>query len=233
VAGIQGVRAGMKIVIVIPAHNEAQRIGPLVAAIRVLDYDCLVVDDGSLDATGAVASQAGAMVIKTPSKSGKGHALKVGFDQVLKGSYDALIIMDGDGQHSPADIAAFVACYQKTGADIVCGNRMQNPRGMPFVRLMTNGFMSWLISLICRQHIPDTQCGFRLIKTQVLRSIKLECSDFEVETEVLIKARKKGFKVDSVGIQSIYNGEVSKIRPVRDTLRFITYLFRELLKKNV
>ena len=110
---------------------------------------------------------------------------------------------------------------------------MQNPRGMPLVRLMTNSFMSWLISLICRQHIPDTQCGFRLIKTQALRAMTLECSDFEIETEVLIKASKKGFKVVSIGIQSIYNGGVSKINPVRDTFRFLAYLLRELSKKNV
>jgi hypothetical protein len=151
---------------------------------------------------------------------------------VLKNSYDALIAMDGDGQHSPADIAAFVDCYKTTGVDIICGNRMQNPQGMPFVRLMTNSFMSWLISLICRQNIPDTQCGFRLITTRALAAMTLECSDFEIETEVLVKARKKGFKVASVAIQSIYNGEVSKIKPVRDTFRFLAYLFRELFKKN-
>lgn len=223
----------MKIAIVIPAHNEAQNIGPLVAAIRALDYDCLVIDDGSMDTTGTLASQAGAVVLKTASKSGKGHALRIGFEYVLKNAYDALIAMDGDGQHSPADIPAFVDCYKTTGADIICGNRMQNPRGMPLVRWLTNSFMSWFISLVCHQPIPDTQCGFRLIKTQVLQAMTLECSDFEIETEVLVKASKKGFKVASVGVQSIYNGEVSKIRPVRDTFRFLAYFFRELLKKNV
>lgn len=223
----------MKIAIVIPAHNEAQNIGPLVAAIRALDYDCLVIDDGSMDTTGTLASQAGAVVLKTASKSGKGHALRIGFEYVLKNAYDVLIAMDGDGQHSPADIPAFVDCYKTTGADIICGNRMQNPRGMPLVRWLTNSFMSWFISLVCHQPIPDTQCGFRLIKTQVLQAMTLECSDFEIETEVLVKASKKGFKVASVGVQSIYNGEVSKIRPVRDTFRFLAYFSRELLKKNV
>ncbi len=223
----------MKIVIVIPAYNEASSMGPLVSAIRALGYDCLVIDDGSLDATNSIASQAGAVVLKNASKRGKGYALKIGFDYALANSYDALIAMDGDGQHLPSDIGAFVGCYKTTGADIVCGNRMRNPRGMPFVRRMTNSFMSWLISLICRQNIPDTQCGFRLIKIRVVEAITLECSDFEIETEVLIKASKNGFKIASVGIQSIYNGGVSKIRPVRDTWRFLTYLFRELLKKNV
>ena len=130
----------MKIAIVIPAHNEAQNIGPLVEAMRALGYDCLVIDDGSMDTTDTVAAQAGAVVLKTASKSGKGNALKIGFDYVFKNAYEALIAMDGDGQHSPSDIAAFVDCYQNTNADIVSGNRMQNPRGMPLVRLADQSF---------------------------------------------------------------------------------------------
>ena len=222
----------MKIAVVIPAHNEAQAIGPLVEAVRKLGYDCIVVDDGSVDKTSDRASQALAVVLKTGGKSGKGNALKVGFDYVLKNNYEALIAMDGDGQHSPSDIAAFVACYQKIDADIVAGNRMHNPKGMPLVRLATNHFMSWLISFFCRQRIADTQCGYRLIRTKVLNAIKLESSDFEIETEVLIKASKKRFKIASVVIQTIYRNEKSKINPVQDTLRFIAYLWRELWRKN-
>ena len=231
-AFIQGPWRNMKIAIVIPAHNEAQTIGPLVESVRAFGYVCIVINDGSVDKTEELAGQAHAVVLRTATKSGKGNALKVGFDYVLNNGYEALIAMDGDGQHSPADIAAFVACYQNKNADIVSGNRMNNSRGMPPVRLATNHFMSWLISLFCRQHIPDTQCGFRLIKSNVLREIKLESSDFEIETEVLIKASKKGFKIVSVDIQTIYRDEVSKIQPVRDTVRFIAYLWRELIRKN-
>jgi len=221
-----------QLAIVIPAHNEAQTIGSLVESVRALGYDCIVIDDGSVDKTGIVAGQAHAVVLKTKAQRGKGNALKVGFDYVIKNGYEALIAMDGDGQHSPSDIAVFVACYQNTDADIISGNRMHDPRGMPMVRLATNRFMSWLISLFCRRHIPDTQCGFRLIKTKVLQAIRLESSDFEIETEVLIKACKKGFKIASVDIQTIYRDEVSKIQPVRDTIRFIAYLWHELLRKN-
>lgn len=221
-----------RIAIIVPAHNEAKAIGPLVEAVRALGYDCIVIDDGSVDNTNAVALQAGAVVLQTKVKSGKGNALKLGFDYVIKNGYEALIVMDGDGQHSPSDIKGFVDCYQRTNADIVSGSRMNDPRGMPLVRLATNRLMSWLISLFCHQHIADTQCGFRLIKTDVLRAIKLESSDFEIETEVLIRASKKGFKIGSADVQTIYNDEVSKIRPVRDTVRFIAYLWRELLRKN-
>lgn len=222
----------MKVIVVIPAHNEERTIGPLVEAVRVLGYDCVVIDDGSVDRTNELALLARAVVLKTGGKSGKGNALKLGFDHALKNGYDALIAMDGDGQHSPSDISAFVSCCQETGADIVSGDRMQNPKGMPWVRLATNHFMSWLISLFCRQPIPDTQCGFRLIKTRVLQAIRLESSDFEIETEVLIKASKKGFKIASVPIETIYRDEVSKIQPMRDTFRFVNYLWHEWWMKN-
>ena len=222
----------MKIAVVIPAHNEAQTIGPLVESVRALGFDCIVINDGSVDKTELMATQAHAIVLRTATKSGKGSALKVGFDHVLKNDYEALIAMDGDGQHSPSDISAFVACYKEKSPDIVSGNRMNNSRGMPPIRFVTNHFMSWLISLFCRQHIPDTQCGFRLIRSNVLREVKLESSDFEIETEVLIKASKKGFKIASVDIQTIYRDEKSKIQPFRDTVRFIAYLWRELMRKN-
>ncbi len=218
--------------IIIPAHNESVNIGPLVEAIRQLGYDCIVIDDGSTDGTDAVAQQAGAVVIKTHAKGGKGNALKMGFDYAIRNGYEALIAMDGDGQHAPSDISAFVECYQHSSADIITGNRMHHPDGMPVIRLITNRLMSWLISFFCHQHIPDTQCGFRLIKTNVLRAVKLESSDFEIETEVLIKGSKKGFKIASVDIQTIYRDEVSKIQPVRDTLRFMAYLWREIWRKN-
>jgi len=200
--------------------------------VRLLGYECVVIDDGSIDKTNEIASRAGAAVIQTGGRAGKGNALKLGFDHARRNGFDALITMDGDGQHSPSDISSFVTCYQNQQADIVTGNRMHNPKGMPLVRLVTNHFMSWLISLFCRQRIPDTQCGYRLIKTKVLDAIKLESSDFEIETEVLIKASKKGFKIASVNIQTIYSNEISKIQPVRDTFRFLAYLWRELWRKD-
>ena len=92
--------------------------------------------------------------------------------------------------------------------------------------------MSWIVSFICRQNIPDSQCGFRLIMSRVLKQICLECNDFEIETEVLIKAYKKGFAMSSVAIATIYRNEKSKINPVRDTVRFFAYLMREVFTKR-
>ena len=220
----------MRTVIVIPAHNEAKSISNLVKAIIELGYDVIVVDDGSVDDTAILAKTQGAQVISTHKKSGKGNALRLAFAQALQQNYDAVITLDGDGQHAPSDIVNFLECYQKSHADIISGDRMHNPVGMPWIRRMTNGFMSWLISVVCRQRITDTQCGFRLITAKVLKSIDLKCNDFEIETEILIKASKKGFRIASAPIQTIYRDEVSKINPLRDTLRFIRYISVEVFK---
>ncbi len=218
----------MKLIILIPAHNEAKSIGVLVGQLTALHYECMVVDDGSIDGTGLIASQAGAIVLSTGKKSGKGAALRLGFAQIVKSDYTVALLMDGDGQHAPEDVDVFIKAYEKTGADIINGNRLNNPQGMPWLRLRTNRFMSWLISRICGQRVDDTQCGFRLITVKVLRAITLTCNDFEIETEILLKSAKKGFRFVSCDIKSIYRDEVSKIRPFKDTLRFIRYLIKEV-----
>ncbi len=222
----------MRIAIVIPAYNEAKAIAPLVESVCAKGFEVIVVDDGSSDGTGELALKQGAVVLYTKERNGKGGALKMGFTYCMAQGFDALIAMDGDGQHAPSDLDAFTRCYAQTKADIISGNRMGNPQGMPLIRLATNNFMSWLISIICRQSIPDTQCGFRFIKMDVLKAITIECSDFEIETEILIKAAKKGFKIASVPIQTIYRDEISKIKPLKDTARFFVFIMKEAFRRD-
>ena len=135
--------------------------------------------------------------------------------------------MDGDGQHSIADMDRFIEKFSRQRSGVIVGNRMSNPTGMPLIRRWTNQFMSFLISSICRQAIPDTQCGYRLIGTDVLKAVELTSHDFEIETEVLIKASKKNFPISSVPIASIYSGQTSHINPFLDTFRFFKYLLKE------
>src|SRR3569623_311385 len=187
----------MRIVIVIPAHNESKTIGSLVKAIVELGYDVIVVNDGSVDDTALLAKTQGEQVVSTHKKSGKGNALRLAFACAIEQSYGAVITVDGDGQHAPSDLKNFIECYQKSHADIINGDRMQNTTSMPLIRRLTNKFMSWMISLLCRQRISDTQCGYRFITTKVLKSIELKSNDFEIETEILIRASKKGFRIAS------------------------------------
>lgn len=217
----------MKTCVLIPAYNESKEIGRVVEAVKNKGLDVIVVDDGSTDNCGVIAREKGAAVLRHEVRCGKGLSLKEGFKQVLKGPYTAVITMDGDGQHAPEDLNQFLAKQEQDPASIITGNRMVNFKDMPLVRYWTNCFMSSLISSICKQHIPDTQCGFRYIHRKILEDIQITCNDFEIETEVLIKASKKGYKIHSVPIKTIYREERSNIRPIKDTFRFFRYLIRE------
>jgi hypothetical protein len=134
--------------------------------------------------------------------------------------------MDGDAQHSPDDIQRFVELARSHNNAMVIGNRMSDPKKMPLDRKLTNIFMSFVVSLICGQRVPDSQCGFRLIKRDLLQNIKIESSRFEVESEILIKASRAKTKILSVPIESRYGKEASQINPLWDTCRFIIFLLK-------
>lgn len=218
----------MKTCVLIPAYNESEKIGGIIAQILRFGIEVVVVDDGSKDNTAQIARQHGAVVLSEPLNHGKGAALIKGFDYVLGHDFDAVITMDGDGQHDPEDIPYFIRSAESSDSGVIIGNRMGEAAGMPISRLYTNKFMSRLISCIVAQKIPDTQCGFRLIKKEVLRAIKLRCCNYEIESEVILKAARQGLKVASVPIRTMYNQERSRINPLIDTFRFIGFIFYEL-----
>ncbi|NQT06677.1 MAG: glycosyltransferase family 2 protein [Candidatus Omnitrophica bacterium] len=216
----------MKTCVLIPTYNESRMIGELLSEVKNSGHDIVVVDDGSSDNTGKIAHENGAAVIMHKENMGKGASLKSGFAHALVNGYEAVIIMDGDGQHSPKDIERFVKSAKITGADLIIGNRMENPKAMPFIRWATNKCLSHVISKISGQYIPDTQCGFRLIKRRLLEKIILVTSKFETESEMLIRAGRKNFRIHSIPIKSIYNNEVSTIHPLKDAFRFIRLIFK-------
>lgn len=219
----------MKTCVIIPTYNEAREIGNLVKKIREQNLDVLVVDDGSWDNTSQLANNNGAKVLRNEINQGKGASLIKGFNYALPLDYDAIITMDGDGQHLPEDLPYFIRLAKYSASGIFIGNRMQKTKNMPWVRLLTNRFMSWLISCVAKQKIPDTQCGFRLIKKEVLEKLNLRTRKYETESEVLIRSSRLGFKIESVPIKTMYIGEKSQIKPFIDTLRFIRFIIREIL----
>jgi hypothetical protein len=113
----------------------------------------------------------------------------------------------------------------KPGVDVVIGSRMSNPGPMPLLRVWTNRFMSRVLSRLVGQRIADTQSGFRLIRRSVLEGLRLETDRFEAESELLIKAGRRGFRIAEVAIPAVYGAERSKIRPLTDTLRWIRLLW--------
>ncbi|MFH1355192.1 MAG: glycosyltransferase family 2 protein [Candidatus Omnitrophota bacterium] len=218
----------MKTCIVIPAYNEARAIAGVIQQILSHKLDLIIVDDGSLDDTSEVAKMAGATVIKNLKNEGKGSSLIKGFNYALENNFDAVISMDGDGQHHTDDISNFIDLAKKSASSIFIGNRMQETKDMPWLRIQTNKTMSWFISSVTGQKIYDTQCGFRLIKREVLEKIKLTTNKYETESEMLVKAARLGFKIESIPIRTIYADETSQINPFIDTLRFFRFLIKEV-----
>jgi glycosyltransferase involved in cell wall biosynthesis len=221
----------MKVCVVIPAYNEYQTIGSVLSEIKNKGLDALIIDDGSCDNTASVANNYGFKILINLSNMGKGAALINGFKYVAENNFDAVITMDADGQHLPSEIDSFINSAAATKSGIIIGNRMSKSANMPLVRLLTNKFMSWLISKISGQNIPDTQCGFRLIKTEVLKRLSLHTSNFEIESEMIIQAARLGYKIESIPITTVYTGYTgckSKINPIIDTLRFFSFIAKEL-----
>jgi len=212
--------------VLIPAFNEGEYIADVVKGTLRSVSRVLVVDDGSADRTVPIAEEAGAEVICHQDNRGKGAALRTGFEALLEDGSEAIVVLDGDGQHDPAELPAFIKCAEESGAGIVVGNRLAESAGMPRIRYWTNRTMSIILSWLSRQKIPDSQCGYRLIRREVLERINFTTENYDLESEMLILASRIGFKIDSVPIKTIYTGQVSEIKPGLDTLRF----FRLILK---
>jgi glycosyltransferase involved in cell wall biosynthesis len=222
-------------IVVIPSYNEARTIGEIVRGVVRMGMTVLVIDDGSSDMTERIALDNGAMVIRHRDNLGKGFSIREGIRHVLeKTRFEWMIMMDGDGQHHTEDIVSLMkATFGDCGeVDIVTGNRMQETADMPPVRYLTNRFMSWVISGICGQFIPDTQCGYRLIRVNALRDLTLTSEKYDIESEMLMRIAGKGGKIASVPIRTIYGEETSDIHPARDTLRFFNLILTHHLRAN-
>jgi glycosyltransferase involved in cell wall biosynthesis len=216
-----------KVAAVIPAYNEEKHIGDVVRRTRPKLDKILVVDDGSQDQTADRAREAGAEVIVHEQNRGKGETIKTGLRHWLDRQFDFVIILDADGQHRPEEIERFIAVALSPEAPkLILGNRMDDVSSMPLVRRMVNRWMSGRISAVCGQEIPDTQCGFRLLHRQLIPELLGGAARFDYETEMLIVASRKGFRIASVPISTVYSDEVSSIHPVRDTLRFFKLMRR-------
>ena len=216
----------MKVCALVPMFNEALHIGGVVQGCRS-HVPVVAIDDGSVDHSARLAAQAGAHVISQDVNAGKGAALQRGFDYALAKGYDAVIQLDGDGQHDPAEIPRFISTVESDPSlHIVVGSRMHKRQGMPFARALTNRVMSAIISHLCGQRLLDTQCGYRLVRSDVLRSVALTASRYDIETELLLQACAAGFRVAEIPIRSIYTDQTSDIRVIRETWRFLKMLWR-------
>ena len=189
------------------------------------------MDDGSLDETKQVASVYGVHLLEHPHNLGKGAALRTGFRYILQKDYQAVITLDADGQHDPSEIPFLLRIFRGVKPDILIASRAGEFGRMTFLRRFWNRLGVKAVARLCHSDITDSQSGFRLIRTEVLKEVGLSTSRFETELELLIKACKKGFSVLSVpiSVQNVDGTSFSHFRPVTDTWLVCKLFLRSLL----
>jgi glycosyltransferase involved in cell wall biosynthesis len=218
----------MRVQAVVPAFDEAATIAKVVTGLSRHAIAVCVVDDGSTDGTADAARTAGAEVMVNPGDRGKGTAIRSGLAHVLARDCTHVLLIDGDLQHLPDEAPLLIAEAERTGADVVLGQRRFDRRGMPAARYHANRIGSLALSRFLGVAIRDTQCGFRLFKADALRGLKLKARGYDIETEMLVKLKRRGGRIASVPITAVYNGQRSKLRPVRDTTKtcFLAVYYR-------
>ncbi len=225
----------MKICAVIPAYNSEATISEIVEKTRRQIDHIVIVDDGSTDETAHLAENAGAYVIKISTNRGKGNALRMAFRYALANGYDAVITLDADLQHDPAEISSFVTRYESDKVEIIVGNRMQHKKKIPPIRYGPNRIGTFLFSWLIGQPVEDSQCGFRLYDREVMKNIHILNDGFEAEADILLRAGRRGYRIGFVPVKTIYfsnRQHQSYYRPIKDTFRISIIFLMNLFWKN-
>jgi glycosyltransferase involved in cell wall biosynthesis len=220
-----------KALVVIPAFNAAKSVGDVVRSCREIVANVVVIDDGSADQTASVARSAGADVVSHSQNREKGAALKSGFAYALQHGYDVVITLDADGQHLPREIPQFLRSRAETRADLIIGGRSHLFDQMLPRRRLANRFSAWSIAWASGTAVTDSQSGFRLYSSDLLRNVRLRTDGFDLESEVIVRAGRGGFKVITIPIElGFVDGlSTSHYKPLMDTLRIAWTVFRARL----
>ncbi|HVO23644.1 MAG TPA: glycosyltransferase family 2 protein [Candidatus Margulisiibacteriota bacterium] len=187
----------MRLLIVIPTYNEALNVSAVVAGVRsVCRGDIAVIDDGSDDDTAAVAQRAGAVVLRHPCNLGIGAAVQTGFQYALQRDYDAVVRVDGDGQHDPAYIPALLAQLETGDADVVVGSRFLAGEGYQstFVRRLGIVILG-ILSAVVGARVTDPTSGYWAVNRRALRVLARFHPDDYPETQSLLVATRAGCRI--------------------------------------
>lgn len=222
--------------ILIPAYNVQNTISELLNQIKHIKDQpekIIIVDDGSTDDTPNLIREYADIVITNNKNYGKGLSLRKGFDFFLHNTgSDYLLCLDADLQHPVSHIPLFLSHASVQNSEFIIGKRERRIGVMPFPRIISNFTTSIILSLICNQKIDDSQCGFRLISRNALRKLELREDGFQLESEMIVEASRAGIKIEFISIPTIYNGYISHINHMGDTLRFIHLILSQLGNKK-
>lgn len=216
--------------IVIPAYNAVETIAEVAREALQTGFPVLVVDDGSSDGTAARLDGLPVGLVSHRENRGKGGALKTGFAWALRHGFADIVTMDADGQHDPSAIPLLAAKAQELGSDILIASRADQFRQMAGLRSTWNRFGSWCMKSRTGFEISDSQSGFRYYAARLLRGVELSSEGYDLEMEILLKAWRAGFRIDSLPVAArVADGRAtSHFRAVRDTwnicMTFLRYM---------
>jgi glycosyltransferase involved in cell wall biosynthesis len=228
----------MRFAVVIPAHNEVATIRAVVESALRHAALVIVVDDGSDDGTGAALAGLPVTLLANPTNQGKAASLWRGMQHALGHGVDAVVTLDGDGQHDPADIARLVTASRRAPGQIVIGARLANRRNIPALRYFANRFANFWIAWASGYPIEDSQSGFRLYPEKLLREVRAahdRSASFVFESEILIEASRLGVASVAIPVAAIYppHARRSYFCPVLDVLRIGRMIAWKLLSRGL
>lgn len=215
----------LKICVIIPTYNNETTIGEIVSGCLQWSDSVIVVNDGSTDGTMSILnpfSERGVEIIGYKKNKGKGYALKTAFAYALSKDFKYAITIDADGQHYASDIPKFVSAIKNVPNSLVVGSRNLQADGMPSKNTFANKFSNFWFTIQTRQHIPDTQTGFRLYPLEKMGCMWWLTARYEAELEMLVYAAWHNIKLLPIPIKVYYpptEERVSHFRPIVDFAR--------------
>lgn len=230
-------RAGLEAV-VIPAYNEAATIRDVAQRARRQADLVIVVDDGSSDGTAAALADLDVVLLRNDGNLGKAASLRRGADEALRRGAQAIVTLDGDGQHFPEDIALLLRAWRAAPEHIAIGSRLHRRGHIPRARYWANRVANFWIGLAAGYAIADSQSGFRVYPARLLREARVRCDrsrSFVFESEILIEAARRGVLATCVPVQVAYNGRAraSHFRPVLDIARIVRMVAWRLVSQGL
>ncbi len=223
---------------VIPAYNERATIrGIAERTLRQVER-VIVVDDGSCDGTAQALEGLPVSVLRNERNRGKAFSLLRGIEEAFRQGADAVVTLDGDGQHLPEDIHRLVAVHRLEPRAIVIGTRLHEAHNVPRERYLANCFANFWIGWAAGQRVADSQSGFRLYPLSAWRELVARCghvTGFVFESEILIEAGRHGVPLLGIPIAAIYptRARRSHFRPVADIARIVRMVSWKLLSRGL
>lgn len=229
----------MKLLVIIPARNEAKSLPRLLGEVRCAGYDAIIVNDDSRDATGAVSEDADYPVLTLPVNLGVGGGVQTGFLYAVRHGYDIAVQVDGDGQHDPSQIPALIAPILLQRADCVIGSRYL-PRSedlgykTPLVRRIGMYFSSYLLRAASGLMIYDTTSGFRALNRRAFSYFSMSYPVDHPEAEALLMLHQRGLRIVEIPTrmrfrttgQTLFTAIRATLYPFRVVIGFLAILLK-------